>query len=110
MKVDPLKLGLYLAVLYQDRRGELEASAPEHAAFPGAGPPEEPDGGAGRAKQDQRAAWHLPADSVLFVPATPNAELAERQAGGGGGAEARDGHQGGPSLKLNAVWGLFCCT
>ena len=28
-------------------------------------------------KKLKKAAWHRPADSVLFVPATPNAELAE---------------------------------
>ena len=30
-----------------------------------------------RMKKLKKAAWHRPADSVLFVPATPNAELAE---------------------------------
>ena len=29
-----------------------------------------------RMKKLKKAAWHRPADSVLFVPATPNAELA----------------------------------
>ena len=60
-------------------------------------------------KKLKKAAWHRPADSVLFVPATPHAELAERvrkiveEEGPRLGMAIRVVETGGVSLKCQLV-------
>ena len=62
-----------------------------------------------KTKKLKRAAWHRPADSVLFVPATPNAELAEgirkvvEEEGPRLGMSIRVVETGGVSLKRQLV-------
>ena len=62
-----------------------------------------------RTKKLKRAAWHWPADSMLFVPARPNAELAEgirkvvEEEGPCLGMSNRVVETGGVSLKQQLV-------
>ena len=62
-----------------------------------------------RMKTLKKAAWHRPADTVLFVPATPDAELAERvrkvleEEGPRLGMSIRVVETGGLSLKRQLV-------
>ena len=62
-----------------------------------------------RAKQLKKASWYRPSDTVLFVPVTPNSELARRvrevveEEGRRLGLGIRVVERGGPSLKSHLM-------